>query len=44
MNDPQYFEAARQLGYRMLREGGPDDAGRLRYGFRLVTARPPTPN
>ncbi len=43
MNDPQYFEAARQLGYRMLREGGPDDAGRLRYGFRLVTARPPTP-
>ena len=42
MNDPQYFEAARQLGYRMLHEGGADDAERLRYGFRLATARPPT--
>jgi hypothetical protein len=42
MNDPQYFEAARQLGYRMLHEAGADDAERLRYGFRLVTARPPT--
>src|SRR5882724_10873531 len=42
MNDPQYFEAARQLGYRMLHEGGPGDDERLRYGFRLVTARPAT--
>jgi len=42
MNDPQYFEAARQLGYRMLQEGGSADAERLRYGFRLATARPPT--
>jgi hypothetical protein len=42
MNDPQYFEAARHLGYRMLREGGGDDAARLRYGFRLVTARTPS--
>src|SRR5437763_16298072 len=42
MNDPQYFEAARQLGYRTLSEGGPGDADRLRYGFRLVTARTPT--
>ena len=41
MNDPPYFEAARQLGYRMLHEGGADDAGRLAYGFRLATARPP---
>ena len=39
MNDPQYFEAARHLGYRMLKEGGPTDAERLRCGFRLVTAR-----
>ena len=44
MNDPQYFEAARQLGYRMLHEGGPGDADRLRYGFRLATARIPTAN
>ncbi len=41
MNDPQYFEAARQLGYRILREGGQVDAARLAYGFRLVAARPP---
>jgi hypothetical protein len=42
MNDPQYFEAARHLGYRMLHEGGSNDADRLRYGFRLATARPPS--
>jgi len=42
MNDPQYFEAARQLGYRMLHEGGAADDDRLQYGFRLATARPPT--
>jgi hypothetical protein len=41
MNDPQFFEAARQLGYRMLQEGGKEDSERLRYGFRLLTARPP---
>ena len=39
LNDPQYFEAARHLGYRMLREGGAEDASRLRYGFRLATGR-----
>ena len=42
MNDPQYFEAARHLGYRLLQEGGSNDADRLRLGFRLVTARVPT--
>ncbi len=42
MNDPQYFEAARHLGYRMLREGGQDDTSRLRYGFRLATDRLPS--
>jgi len=41
MNDPQYFEAARHLGYRMLREGGADDTERLRYGFRLANGRKP---
>ncbi|HZR18488.1 MAG TPA: PSD1 and planctomycete cytochrome C domain-containing protein [Verrucomicrobiae bacterium] len=41
LNDPQYFEAARHLGYRMLHEGGGEDAARLRYGFRLATGRPP---
>lgn len=42
MNDPQYFEAARHLGHRMLKEGGSCDADRLKYGFRVVTARQPS--
>ena len=42
MNDPEYFEAARHLGYRMLTECGSTDADRLRNGFRLVTARLPS--
>lgn len=42
LNDPQFFEAARHLGHRMLREGGATDADRLGFGFRLVSARPPT--
>jgi hypothetical protein len=42
MNDPEYFEAARNLGYRMLRECGSNDAERLRNGFRLVTSRMPS--
>ena len=41
LNDPQYFEAARHFGYRMMREGGAEDAARLRYGFRLATGRLP---
>jgi len=42
MNDPQYFEAARNFGYRMWREGHGDQPESLRFGFRLATARPPT--
>ncbi|HEX9048483.1 MAG TPA: DUF1553 domain-containing protein, partial [Verrucomicrobiae bacterium] len=42
MNDPQYFEAARHLAYRLLKECGNTDADRLRAGFRLVTARKAT--
>ena len=41
MNDPQYVEAARHLGARMM-TSHPDPAHRLDYGFRLVTARHPT--
>jgi hypothetical protein len=44
MNDPQYFEASRQLGYRMWHEGGTTDADRLRLGFRIVTSRQPSPD
>ena len=41
MNDPQYVEAARHLGARMIQHGS-DAAERLDFGFRLVTARPPS--
>ncbi len=41
MNETMYFESARHLAHRMLREGGMDDSDRLRYGFRLATGRPP---
>ena len=41
MNDEQYVEAARQLAQRMLKEGGSQPPDRLRYGFRLTTARDP---
>jgi hypothetical protein len=42
MNDVTFVEAARFAGQRMLKEGGPDAASRLRYGFRLITSRNPT--
>ncbi|MFL6276574.1 MAG: DUF1553 domain-containing protein [Blastocatellia bacterium] len=42
MNDPTYIEAARALAMRAAREGGKDTASRLRYAFRLATARWPT--
>jgi len=34
-------EAARLLGQRMILEGGASAEARLRYGFRLATARRP---
>ena len=40
-NEPGYLEAARQLGTRMLREGGPDDSARVAFAFRLATGRRP---
>ncbi len=43
MNDVTFLEAARFIGQRMIKEGGPDDTARLRYGFRLVLARTPSP-
>lgn len=41
MNDPQYVEAARHLGARMM-EHDREQSSRLDFGFRLVTARTPT--
>ena len=43
MNDKQYIDAARKLAERMLREGGATPEERLTYGFRWMTARPPSP-
>ena len=43
MNEPAFDEAARHLGERMQKEGGPDDEARLRWGFELATAREPSP-
>lgn len=40
-NEPGYLEAARQLGTRMLREGGADDSARVAFAFRLATGRRP---
>ena len=43
MNDPAYVEAARALAERDLREAGPENTDRIRYAFRLATARDPSP-
>jgi hypothetical protein len=43
MNDVTFLEAARFVGHRMMKEGGTETASRLRYGFRLVAGRMPTP-
>jgi mono/diheme cytochrome c family protein len=41
LNDPTYVEAARALAERIMNEGGADAAHRIRYAFRLATAREP---
>jgi hypothetical protein len=41
MNDPQYVEAARQFGERLIQHSC-DVEQRLDFGFRTVTARHPT--
>ncbi len=41
-NDVQFVEAARHFAARILKEGGPDDAARLVWGFRSLTGRVPT--
>jgi hypothetical protein len=42
LNDPQFVEAARALGERMLREGGRTPADRLAFAFRCAATRRPT--
>jgi len=41
MNDPQYVEAARHFGERLIQHGCDPDQ-RLEFGFRATTARYPT--
>jgi hypothetical protein len=41
MNDVTFLEAGRQIGKRMLTEGGSSDEARIRYGMKLLTAREP---
>jgi len=41
MNDPVFVEAAQALAQRVLREGPPDVAGRLRFLFNLCLTREP---
>jgi hypothetical protein len=42
LNDEAFFEAARALADRMMREGGDRARDRATLGFRLVTSRAPT--
>lgn len=42
LNDPTYVEAARQLGTRMIREGGATPDERFNFAIGLATSRPPT--
>jgi hypothetical protein len=41
MNDVAFLEAARKIGERMIREGGPDPTSRIGYGWKLVLGRQP---
>ncbi len=39
LNDPTYVEASRMLAERMMTQGGATPAERVRFAFRLATAR-----
>jgi len=41
LNDPQFVEAARALGERMLKEGGDSIEAKVTFAFRLVATRSP---
>jgi hypothetical protein len=41
MNDPQFVEASRAFGQRIILEGGKDPKARITYAFRLATSRKP---
>ncbi|HWB06204.1 MAG TPA: PSD1 and planctomycete cytochrome C domain-containing protein [Verrucomicrobiales bacterium] len=41
LNDPQFVEASRKFAERMMREGGETSADRVKFAFRIATARAP---
>ncbi len=43
LNDPAFFDTARALARRMVRETGPDARRRAAHGFQLAATRAPTP-
>ncbi len=43
LHDPQFVEAARHLGRRMITEGGTTIRQRITFGFQTCMARKPTP-
>ena len=44
LNETQFMEAAQGLAAKTLRDGGTTDDDRLRFAFRRVLSRPPTPS
>ena len=42
LNDPQFVEAARVLGEKIVKEGGTTDSQRVVYAFRTLATRTPT--
>jgi mono/diheme cytochrome c family protein len=42
LNDPFFFDAARAMGLRLMREGGTSMNDRIKYGFTLTVSRKPT--
>jgi hypothetical protein len=43
LNDPQFVEAARKLGERILKKGGTTDESRASWAYREVIGKSPTP-
>jgi hypothetical protein len=42
LNDPTYVEAARVFAERLVKEGGSDDAARIRFAFQQAMLRDPS--
>ena len=41
LNDPQFVEASRAFGQRIIKEGGKSTSSRIRFAFREATGRAP---